>query len=177
MASDLSQPSASAWLVRTVLYAILVPWYLLLGLARLRHGLVTGAWVEILPIERAPLPRLNWWCLRTPGVPCVISFASLVMDFFLPLALIFCTYTGSGHAQVAKLALLLLSIPYLLMTFILEGSNCFQMFLPMLLLVDPAVTLSKRYWLPIRDQRKAGNTQATAGDLLRAAASTFACLS
>ena len=113
---------ARAWLFKFLLLSAFVPLYLSGGLSKLRYAgwlaMLTGSWLkEIVPgsIPVSLFPRFNLWAVQNPWIIPVMSWGCLMLEFVLPLMVLFsagCRSKGWSLARWSQISLCCFAIVF-----------------------------------------------------------------
>ncbi|CAE7208250.1 VWA3A [Symbiodinium sp. CCMP2456] len=143
-------PRARAWLGMFLMVSTLAPFYLSSGLAKLRYAgwasVLSGSWLtQVLQSasDRSAVPGFVEWIVKTPVVAAVMSFGVLLVEFLLPLSVLFLASSSSDLACWLRTGWILLTTFFHIATIVIVGPN-FARQLPLLMMLLHGV------WHPVR---------------------------
>ncbi|CAE7618228.1 VWA3A [Symbiodinium sp. CCMP2592] len=135
-------PRARAWLGMFLIVSTLAPFY-----GKGRWGpVLSGSWLtQVLQSasDRSAVPGFVAWIVKTPVVAAVMSFGVLLVEFLLPLAVLFLASSSSDLACWLRTCWILLATFFHITTIVIVGPN-FARQLPLLMMLLHGV------WHPIR---------------------------
>lgn len=157
-----TNPRSGAWLRSYALSAVLASSFLAAGLAKLRYGgidaLLSGEWLvrdtsyRVFAggsiYTRSVLPTANALLIRIPGGLMLLSWATMILEVALPLALLLTNGTPAASAPgnlvpvLARALMIAAAASFHVLTFFLMGPNFVRQLALVIAAADPLGTLA-----------------------------------
>lgn len=141
---------ARAWLGMFLMVSTLAPFYLSSGLSKLRYAgwgsVLSGSWLtQVLQStsDRSAVPGFVAWIVKAPVAAAVMSFGVVLVEFSLPLSVVFLAGSSSDLACWLRTCWILLTTFFHITTIVIVGPN-FARQLPLLMMLLHGV------WHPVR---------------------------
>jgi len=143
-------PRARSWLGMFLMHSALIPFYLSSGLSKLRYAgwgaMLSGSWATQalqLALARSALPGFTAWIQKTPVAMAIMSLGVNLVEFLLPVSLLFLAGSSSDFALWLRSSWILLATFFHIATIVVIGPN-FARQLPLLMMLLHAC------WHPVR---------------------------